>query len=124
VEGIDLKTQKIIQLDAIRGQVICTLCSIGCPEGFEKTLEKLGARIERRFRFPDHYVYQAQDIKAVSDFCREHRIESVFTTHKDAVKLKELAGQLDPGLKVFDLRIHLNVIEGKGEILERIHRLS
>ncbi|HEX67507.1 MAG TPA: hypothetical protein ENG13_00365, partial [bacterium] len=46
-----------IDLSFLYGREIISLCAIGDPGYFEETLEKLGAKIKKRLRFPDHYPF-------------------------------------------------------------------
>jgi tetraacyldisaccharide 4'-kinase len=72
--------------DAIRGRRVCALSSVGNPVSFERTLEKLGAIIVARSRFPDHHVYRAEQLW---DLARDEATsaEWIVTTEKDAVRL-------------------------------------
>lgn len=66
-------------------QHIHAVSSIARPKRFLNDLIALGFTIDKHHHFPDHYAYQAQDIKHLST---SHH--PIVTTAKDAVKLLPL----------------------------------
>ncbi len=72
--------------EALQGRRVCALSAVGNPLAFERTLERLGAVLEGRARFPDHHPYQPEDLWQVA---REQAASAdwIVTTEKDAVRL-------------------------------------
>lgn len=79
-----------IELDALGGRKICALSSLGNPLAFERSLERLGAELTARVRFPDHYAYRAEELRAALDD-QVNSAEWIVTTEKDAVRIPEEA---------------------------------
>lgn len=53
-------------------------------------VRNIGAEIEARFHYPDHYVYHRGDLKTITKRCQDLNIDIIVTTEKDAVRLKRL----------------------------------
>ncbi len=70
----------------LRGRRVLALSSLGNPEAFERTLEKLGAVVVGCARFPDHHRYRPDDLRGLSG---DDGImpDWIVTTAKDAVRL-------------------------------------
>jgi len=71
----------------LRGARAAALSSIAVPQAFEDTLLALGVSEVFPFRFPDHYLYSAEDLERVLRRAQSRRADLVVTTEKDAVKL-------------------------------------
>lgn len=119
----DLRGNSIVDLSFIRDKPICSFCSIGDPESFERTLVSLGVQLTKNFVFMDHHWYSHQDISQIIKFCSTQGIDTLVTTNKDAVKLKEFENLWDNNLKIFALKIQIQIIHGKDELFNRILRL-
>jgi len=76
--------------EALLGKRVAALSGVGNPVAFERSLEKLGAEVMGRARFPDHHRYEAEEVRAA---LRREALgaEWVVTTAKDAVRLPEEA---------------------------------
>jgi tetraacyldisaccharide 4'-kinase len=71
---------------ALHGRSVVALSSLGNPAAFERGLEKLGAVVVERARFPDHHGYRAEDLQQLSAEGGP-RSDWIVTTQKDAVRL-------------------------------------
>ncbi len=118
----DLVTDEKMDLEKIKGKDIGIFCSIGNPESFQKTLDKLGANILKHFQFVDHYVYKKEDIEEIVRYCREHHIDTMITTEKDTVKLMHFL-DIFKGIQVLCLQIEIHIVRGKDEIGKIIHSI-
>lgn len=67
-------------LEVLRGAPVAIVCGIGNPEAFARTVESLGARIERSVALANHAPISAADIPAA---------DRVIVTEKDAVRLND-----------------------------------
>jgi tetraacyldisaccharide 4'-kinase len=85
-----LVVDDVIELDALGGRKICALSSLGNPLAFERSLERLGAELTARVRFPDHHAYRADELRATLDD-QANGAEWIVTTEKDAVRIPEEA---------------------------------
>lgn len=72
--------------EGLRGRRVLALSSVGNPAAFERTLEKEGAVLVGRVRFPDHHRYGEDELRGLLE--REGGpAEWVVTTEKDAVRI-------------------------------------
>lgn len=111
---LDIKTQRKLDVSLLEGRRIVTVSGIAFPQLFENQLKELGARIEQRWRFPDHHPYQIEELKAI-ETVRSGR--AFLTTLKDATRLpigwkEALSGEL------YALAIKLKITQGQ-EIWEK-----
>lgn len=79
----DLSGQPV-PLAELEGKRVLALSSIGNPQAFEKTLEKLGA-VVLPFRFRDHHRYTARDAQEIESIAMASA-DAIVTTEKDAVR--------------------------------------
>jgi len=100
------------------GQPLVAFSGIANPRGFEATLVRLGAVILAHHVFPDHYVYSAADLEALSTSAMKVRAACMVTTEKDMVKLARLnlEKMVTP---LYALAISLEIVEGE-ETLDRM----
>jgi len=80
-----LDGSEIGDINGLEGALVAALSGIGNPLAFEKTLEKLGARV-LPLRFPDHHRYSPRDCVAIQRFAQRRDV-TIVTTEKDAVRL-------------------------------------
>jgi tetraacyldisaccharide 4'-kinase len=71
---------------ALRGKRVLALSSVGNPAAFERSLEREGAVLVGRARFPDHHVYGQGDLQKLTAG-EWASAEWVVTTEKDRVRL-------------------------------------
>jgi len=82
---IKAKLQPVTSMD-LAGKKVLAFAGIGRPEKFFETLEALSAELLDKVSFPDHYVYEPDDIKAL--ISRAAKLEAILiTTEKDYVRL-------------------------------------
>lgn len=72
-------------LAELSGREVDAVSAIGNPEAFERTLARLGARVQQHRAFPDHHLYSGADLEGLGAGGRW-----LVTTEKDAVKLAGL----------------------------------
>ena len=103
-------------LDELAGKDVAAFCGIGNPEGFRRTLVPLCRRIVDLKVFPDHHIYGAGDVRALTDWAGGMGANLALTTQKDLVKLR--TATLGP-VPLRAVRIGLEIMDGL-EALERI----
>ena len=93
LKGINIikKTEK----KNIRGMKALIFSGLGNPDSFINSLNDSGVSIIKHIDFSDHYKYEYNDIKNLSNIATELKITDVITTEKDAVKIEELC-QAEP----------------------------
>jgi tetraacyldisaccharide 4'-kinase len=94
-------------------------CGLGNPQSFWSTLEALGMPPVVHFEFSDHHVYRPAEIRRVVSQLRAAGAASVLTTEKDYLNLPEGWEDLFAPLRVYYLRIRIEVDDGE-ELLRLI----
>ncbi len=79
-----------VTIGELQDKELALVSAIGSPECFEKTILRLGLKINKHFIFRDHHAYTKKDIANVEDYCKNNKLDRVVITEKDAVKLKNL----------------------------------
>ena len=97
-------------LDFLNGKWVGAISAIAVPEAFEGALEKLGARVEIRRHFADHYRFSTRDVEKFMQRCVERDMELILTTEKDAVRFPR-PGSID--VPVYFLRIEVEILSGR-----------
>lgn len=82
---LEARAQYICDMD-IAGQNVITLSSISNPDVFVKTVESLGAKVQRSIIYDDHYAYS--DIE-IEDIIKNSNGVPIVTTEKDFVKISQ-----------------------------------
>ena len=78
-------TGRRLPLDALSHGQWMAVSAIGDPSAFEAQLRRLGARLVRHWRFPDHHPFTLGEVEALA--ASAHGGTGVVCTLKDAVKL-------------------------------------
>lgn len=65
-------------------------CGLGNPENFFEQLRREGFNLVKTETFPDHHFYSQKDIEKLEQKASQAKAETLLTTVKDAVKLKDL----------------------------------
>ncbi len=107
-------------LDSLPHHRVAAFCGIGNPEGFRRTLEKLGVTPEGFRAFPDHHAYSASDLGELGRWAKSHEADLLLTTQKDSVKLRASAIGSVP---LRALRIGLEVLDGGDTMDDALRRL-
>lgn len=107
-------------LDFLKDKWVGAISAIAVPEAFEGSLEKLGARVEIRRRFADHYRFSRKDVDKFMQRCVERDMELIVTTEKDAVRFPH-PSSID--VPVYFLRIEVEILKGHEIWDDLIHRL-
>jgi tetraacyldisaccharide 4'-kinase len=97
-------------LDFLSEKWVGAISAIAVPEAFEGSLEKLGAHVEIRRRFLDHYRFSRREVDKFMQRCVERDMELIITTEKDAVRFPR-PSSID--VPVYFLRIEVEILSGK-----------
>jgi tetraacyldisaccharide 4'-kinase len=92
---------------------IVSVCSIGDPVSFSKTLERININVDRKLIFPDHWPFSFHDIEKINRLALKENLKHIVCTEKDFVKLVEFKQ---------DLKIDINAIVMKHEISKEIEQ--
>ncbi len=103
-----------LELNEIKGKKSFIFSALASPGSFERSVERLGAKIIGKRCFPDHHSFTKDDIEEVVRTSKEAEI--IITTEKDAVKLTGFADKLK---NVYILEIDV-AIENKENFFRKI----
>lgn len=104
----------------LAGEEVVAFCGIGNPEGFRRTLERMGVEV-RDFRiFPDHHSYTRSDAVELTEWSRSAGARVALTTQKDLVKLPL---QNFGSVPLRAVRIGVEVTSGEDALAERFEAL-
>ncbi len=73
----------------LAGKKVIAFTGIGMPDKFFATLEKAGAKIVERIRFPDHHPFSQSDAQWLLNLQGDNSSSVLVTTAKDHVRLKD-----------------------------------
>jgi tetraacyldisaccharide 4'-kinase len=107
-------------LSFLKDKWVGAISAIAVPEAFEGSLEKLGARVEIRRRFADHYRFSAREVDKFMQRCVERDMQLIVTTEKDAVRFPN-PSSID--VPVYFLRIEVEILNGReiwDDLIDRI----
>jgi tetraacyldisaccharide 4'-kinase len=94
-------------------------CGLGNPRSFWSTLEELSLPVCFRWAFGDHHSYRADELRRLAQQAIAHGAECLVTTEKDAVNLPGDASAIVAPLRLYWLRIGVE-IEREDELIKLI----
>ena len=103
-------TRERQSLEFLKGKWVASISAIAVPEAFESSLEKLGAKVEIRRRFSDHYRFSRREVESFMQRCVERDMQLIITTEKDAVRFPT-PSSID--VPVYFLRIEVEILKGQ-----------
>ncbi len=116
----DLYTREQRPLETLRDLRVAAVSAIAVPRGFERELQRLGAKIVYRESFADHHRYTQQEIIDVINRAKESRAEAIIITEKDAVRFPHLDRRDVP---VYFLRVEIEILSGREDFRSCIARI-
>jgi tetraacyldisaccharide 4'-kinase len=116
----DVFTRERLPLSDLEGKWVGAISAIAVPEAFEKSLRKLGAKVEISRRFSDHYRFSRKDVDRFMQRCVERDMEMILTTEKDAVRFPRPTSIDVP---IAFLRIEVEILQGQDIWQDMITRL-
>lgn len=111
-------------LSFLKDKYVACLSGIARPESFEGLVEELGAHIEIRRRYPDHYWFDQEDLEKFVERCADRAMDLIVTTEKDAVRFLK-PEEMD--VPIYFLRIRISIEQGQenwDHMIDRICDLS
>ncbi len=125
-EMVNLSSGERLDLPQNKDSKSGVITAIGDASSFESMIESAGFKSGHTFQYRDHHDYTSADLEVVRDECRKLKIERLFTTEKDAVKLRKICFE-KPEIYVikvaFRLSDDVNILKQKiGEIIQDAKR--
>lgn len=117
---LDLRASKKVKLNSLEGRKIVALSALGDPASFEAQLERSGAVIDQRWRYPDHHAFRVRELRSIE---RLRQDRPIVTTFKDVVRLPkdwrdELSGE------IYALGIKLDITKGRNIWIDSLLSLA
>jgi tetraacyldisaccharide 4'-kinase len=106
---LEVKTQTKRRCDHLKGRPVSSLCGLASPRQFEDCLERNGATIAQRWRYPDHHRYTKRELVSIGRLLAGLPL---VTTFKDLVKFPADWRDMLTG-EVYALSISLEIIKGQ-----------
>jgi tetraacyldisaccharide 4'-kinase len=98
---------------------VAAFCGLGHPDSFWRTLEALKLEVVFCWAFGDHHSYRPEELERLAAQAVAAGAEALVTTEKDVLNLREDALALVAPLKLYWLKIDLE-IEKEEELLRLI----
>lgn len=109
-----------LDVTCLQGMSITAMSGIAAPDGFEKELARLGAKVLTKERFADHHRYSQQELIDIINRSMAAGASAVVTTEKDAVRFPKLERS---GVPIFFLRVDIELLSGKEDFNACISRI-
>lgn len=90
--------------DLLKNSKNLSLCSIGDPNTFSKTLKTLNINIKKQLVFADHWPFSKKDIDEINMLALENGLKNIVCTEKDYVKLLEFKNLLNIDINAIVLK--------------------
>ena len=97
-------------LSFLKDKYVACMSGIARPESFEGLVEGLGAHVEIRRRYPDHYWFDQADLETFVERCADRAMDLIVTTEKDAVRFLK-PGEME--VPIYFLRIQIDIEQGQ-----------
>ncbi|MBK5290860.1 MAG: tetraacyldisaccharide 4'-kinase [Acidobacteriia bacterium] len=106
---VELATGRALPAQAMVGRAAMAFCGLGNPDSFWSSLEGLGCRPTVSVRFPDHHHYRPRELRHLASQAKGAQLEVLLTTEKDAVNLPPSAASLLEPVRIYWLRIEVEM---------------
>ncbi len=119
LEWVDVATGETRPADQLGVRKVAAFCALGNPRSFWKTLEGSGLDVAFHWTFGDHHSYRPDEVKRLAEQAMAAGAEALITTEKDVFNLFEGAAQLIAPLRLYWLKIGIE-IENEEKLLRLI----
>ncbi len=90
--------------DLLKSSMNLSVCSIGDPKSFAKTLQGLNINIVKSLSYPVHRPFSSDDIEKINKTALEGGLHNIICTEKDYVKLFEFKNLLNVDVNAITLK--------------------
>ena len=118
-EWVDVNSTLSIPVAEAGFQKVAAFCGLGNPRSFWSTLEELKLDLVFHWAFGDHHSYRPGELQRLLAQAQDCGAEALVTTEKDALNLCDGATALVSPLKLYWLKIGIE-IEREEELLQQI----
>ena len=92
----------INQLSDLRN--VMSVCGVGKPESFQKSLSGLNIGVVENLIYPDHHSFSKKDVSNIKLNIEKYKIDAIVCTEKDWVKLVDFKEEI--GIPIYAVRIN------------------
>ncbi|OGW33388.1 MAG: tetraacyldisaccharide 4'-kinase [Nitrospirae bacterium GWC2_56_14] len=103
---VNIATNETRPLSSLQRIAVCAFSGIARPASFLSLLQSLGAVVKCSRTYPDHHVYDKNDLANIFQQAADEQVNMIITTEKDAVRFHSLRPE-----GIWALRISLQVVE-------------
>ncbi len=104
----------------LSGRRVLTVCAIGNPEAFVRQARASGAEVVESIALRDHAPYDEATVARIIAAAQRTSADTILTTEKDWVKLRESAPLRQSGLIIARAKLALEPVEGESALLSAI----
>ncbi|MBS1857180.1 MAG: tetraacyldisaccharide 4'-kinase [Acidobacteria bacterium] len=97
-------------------------CGLGNPQGFRRTLERIGVSLAEWVEFDDHHRYTPDELRRIARLFQAAGATVILTTQKDAVNLCDDSADLLAPLPLYWLKIGMR-FDDEAALMEAIGRV-
>jgi len=108
---VDFQTAQEYPVESMIGRQSMAFCGLGNPASFWTSLRAMGCKPCLSIRFPDHHRYRPREINRVASQAKAAKAEVALTTEKDAINLPPATWELLSPIRVYWLRIGVEMDE-------------
>jgi tetraacyldisaccharide 4'-kinase len=106
---LHLRSQAKFKISFLENKHVAVLSGLADPESFEAQIESLGAKLDQRWKYPDHHPYRMSELRSISKLSGGLPI---ITTFKDAARFPPGWTEALPG-EVYALAVKLEILKGR-----------
>ena len=118
---VDYESGETFSAGDLPVQRVAAFCGLANPASFRRTLAALGCRPVARWEPGDHHRYRPVELRRLAAEARSLGAEALLTTEKDVMNLCDHIGELIAPLRLFWLKIGLEV-DGEGGLLQIVEK--
>ena len=98
----DISKITVKQLSKLKN--VMSLCGIGKPESFQRSLKSLDINVEKHLTYSDHHNFTKKDILTILSNIEEYNVCSIVCTEKDWVKLVDFKEEI--GIPIYAVKLN------------------
>lgn len=120
-EVINLVSKEKSDLLSSRRLKVGVLTAIGDAGSFERIIKAKGIEISHTFQFRDHHDYTMADLEMVREECVRLKIECLYITEKDAVKLRKICFEKP---EIYIIKVAFRLTDGVEYLKQKIGEIT
>jgi len=115
-------SDEIFPVDFLRENSVVSLCGIGSPGTFRKTMEALNVHSVDHTTFADHHFFTSVELSTLADKVKDLAPPLLLTTEKDAIRLSEFR-HFAASVPIYYPLMHVEFLTHKDEFFRSINSI-